>query len=809
MKKRTLTLPVLIAVALSLQGFDLQAANPVPATLPRPDVNPVDAKKPVKVYIMAGQSNMVGFGTPSGARCAYNGIYLTADPDASFGPFAIFLGGNYKIAHLGIFVSADPGAAKGASAAIYKGAFDAARNYDKEQPVKTEAVALGISKGVLPSADAETCVAKAFIEVPESGNYTCSPGYGDSAFNVMELDGKEVYRRNIGEAAVRQKVTLEAGKRYPVTITYFKGGSTALWMSQEDLVGRGDLESLTQRDKLFPWLIDDEGKWTVRSDVYYYDARISFKGSPLSPASNGKFIGPELGFGCVMGTFHDEPVLLIKTAMGNRALNFDFRPPSSGKTEREGADQWEGLEYRLMVEGVHKTLDGIATNLPGYAGQGYEIAGFVWWQGHKDKGDPKEEYEKHLVNLINDLRKEFNVPKMPAAIATVGFGGYDIEAGPWKGIWDAQMAVGDPQQHPEYAGTVASVDTRGFWRAVDESPSGEDYHYNKNAETYMLTGDALGRAMVQMLGGKAEPLPYGNRPKPAVTAQPAAEVPQDLDEAAKAAAAKTSQKALEPIITDGMLKSFTADSKNRAALLSAVNGDKPARTSQFLRDSLDALNNFYIAAGVQDYEWHAFGPELNNAEWDCFSFDPPEALDKAKEPRYRKVTYPAGMENWFAPDFDAGKAGWKKGLPPFGNKVGKLAPLGACTQGQCLCGLTPRTLWEKEVLLIRGTFEIPAFKEGYRYRFVVGGSNHVMAGEGYALYVNGKLLAESKTGVPNRAGGQPRGAHVYSDLLGEFKGGKVTMAATSFLQFNRRGAEGQPMGHLTVWIEEQKLPPVE
>ena len=28
--------------------------------------------------------------------------------------------------------------------------------------------------------------------------------------------------------------------------------------------------------------------------------------------------------------------------------------------------------------------------------------------------------------------------------------------------------VGDWKQHPEYAGTVASVDTRDFWREVDE-----------------------------------------------------------------------------------------------------------------------------------------------------------------------------------------------------------------------------------------------------------------------------------------------------------------------------------------------------
>ncbi|HAS83205.1 MAG TPA: hypothetical protein DCS43_11175, partial [Verrucomicrobia bacterium] len=97
----------------------------------------------------------------------------------------------------------------------------------------------------------------------------------------------------------------------------------------------------------------------------------------------------------------------------------------------------------------------------------------------------------------------------------------------------------------------------------------------------------------------------------------------------------------------------------------------------------------------------------------------------------------------------------------------------------------------------------------YRYRFVVGGSDHVMTGEGYAIYINGRLLAESKNGVPNRCGGQPRGGHVYADLQGEFKGGKVTVAATSFLQFYRKDREIPPQGHFTLWMEEQKLPPVD
>ena len=87
--------------------------------------------------------------------------------------------------------------------------------------------------------------------------------------------------------------------------------------------------------------------------------------------------------------------------------------------------------------------------------------------------------------------------------------------------------------------------------------------------------------------------------------------------------------------------------------------------------------------------------------------------------------------------------------------------------------------------------------------------NHVNTGEGFALYVNGKLLAESKSGVGIRQGGQPRGGHIYNDFRDDFKGGKVTIAATSFLRYNHpRHGLMPPQGHFTLWIEEQKIPPV-
>ncbi|MCK4294050.1 MAG: hypothetical protein KAY65_12695, partial [Planctomycetes bacterium] len=383
---------------------------------------------------------------------------------------------------------------------------------------------------------------------------------------------------------------------------------------------------------------------------------------------------------------------------------------------------------------------------------------------------------------------------------TVGFGGHNM-ADKFLKILDAQMAVGDPKKHPEFAGTVASVDTRDFWRQIDESPMSQDYHYNRNAETYLLVGDALGQAMVKLLGGKAEALPQADGPKPA--AQQARPEPTEQDEAA-------AKVVLAPIVLDGMAPGYIANPRYNAALLSEASGEKPKRASQFLRGAMYGLTSFYRSAGVHDYDWHVFGPDLKNVKWEYFSFDPPESMPKEKGNRYRKVSYPEGMENWFKPEFDAKKAGWKKGLPPFGQLDGKLAPLSeSCNAPFCLCGEKPKTLWEKEVLLVRGTFEIPPLKQGHRYRIVVGGSAHVNAGEGFVVYVNGKLLAESKAGVGKRQGGQPRGGFIYNDFRDEFKGGKVTIAATSFLRYNNPRGIIPPRGHLTLWMEEAKIPPLD
>ena len=100
----------------------------------------------------------------------------------------------------------------------------------------------------------------------------------------------------------------------------------------------------------------------------------------------------------------------------------------------------------------------------------------------------KEKYEELLTEFIKDYRAEFKAPNAPFVVATVGF----TKLQPWQGVFDAQMSISDPAVHPEFAGNVASVDTRGM--------GGGGFHYDSNGATYVRVGDAMGRAMVELIG---------------------------------------------------------------------------------------------------------------------------------------------------------------------------------------------------------------------------------------------------------------------------------------------------------------------
>ena len=227
-------------------------------------------------------------------------------------------------------------------------------------------------------------------------------------------------------------------------------------------------------------------------------ATVERKNGPLTVGFGGQcgmpegYIGPEYGFGKILGKGLADPVLLIKVSWGGRSLAGDFRPPSSGGTV--------GMSYKLLVEKVHEVLNHLPKYCPNYQGNGYEIAGFGWHQGWNDRINAAftAQYEANLTNLIKDLRTEFSAPKMRVVIGATGMG--DATVNPTAvALIAAQAAVADPAKHPEFAGTVATVDTRPFDYGVNSPSPPNGYHWNFNGESYFHIGEAMGLAMLDML----------------------------------------------------------------------------------------------------------------------------------------------------------------------------------------------------------------------------------------------------------------------------------------------------------------------
>ena len=106
------------------------------------------------------------------------------------------------------------------------------------------------------------------------------------------------------------------------------------------------------------------------------------------------------------------------------------------------------------------------------------------------------EYETNLVNLIRDVRRELDAPKLPVVIGELT-GPWVVAPPEWTKLREAQAAAAT---RPEFDGNVVFVPTHDFVRKPEDSPNpGHGHHEFGNAETYFLVGDALGRAMRDLL----------------------------------------------------------------------------------------------------------------------------------------------------------------------------------------------------------------------------------------------------------------------------------------------------------------------
>lgn len=218
------------------------------------------------------------------------------------------------------------------------------------------------------------------------------------------------------------------------------------------------------------------------------------------PGQPGEKVGPELAFGITMQNALDQPILIIKTAWGGQSLHTDFRSPSSGAYEQTAANakrfeteekrqelrEKTGRRYRQMIAHVKHVLGDLERVCPAYdANEGFELAGFVWFQGFNDMVDrstyPNREqpggydlYARLLANLIRDLRRDLDAPALPVVIGVMGVGGPILEGEEQKRAAHREFrrAMSAPASMPEFSGTVVAVPTAPYWdadlAAIDE-----------------------------------------------------------------------------------------------------------------------------------------------------------------------------------------------------------------------------------------------------------------------------------------------------------------------------------------------------
>ena len=291
-------------------------------------------------------------------------------------------------------------------------------------------------------------------------------------------------------------------------------------MGQSNMLGFGNPGALktATADGKYPYLVDDAGEWTVRKDVRNVFVMASGN-SPAKEQQNDwmtiqRKIGPEIGIGHHIGHVTDAPVLILKSCIGNRSLGWDLLPPGSEAYEHGGKTQpgyrgtpedpegdtggdmskgwYAGCQYDGDVAAAKKVLENLDNYYPG--AKEYEVAGFFWWQGDKDMRNPAhyEMYEKNLTQLIKALRKDFDAPEALFVSASLGQTQKGSKGGDGV-ILDAMKAV-SKSSDPELEGKVGFVYTHPLSKGGSSSG-----HYGGNPETYMNVGEAMGKAMVELL----------------------------------------------------------------------------------------------------------------------------------------------------------------------------------------------------------------------------------------------------------------------------------------------------------------------
>ncbi len=377
------------------------------------------------------------------------------------------------------------------------------------------------------------------------------------------------------------------------------------------------------------------------------------------PTKDGGKIGPEFTFGIYTEKALKQPILIIKTAWGGRSLNTEFRPPSAGPYTLPKAIQELWDKHPQGAHGIPKAEDRKK------------------WQDEKDAASGV-----FYRMMIEHVKKVLADPKRVCPE-------YDEKAG------------------YEVAGFVW---LQGFNDLVD----GTTYPGPDQPGKYDVYSDLLAKFIRDVRKDLSTPkMPFvigvlGVDGEQHVNFRKAMAAPADM-----------------PEFKGNVVAVDTAPFWDHAM---AAAQPKQGEYNNIVGTAHTLKNDgTFDRERKWDNYWKPVGKPLpEERTWRFATIDPTKKKDKLEkydDRRFRDITLPAGMENWYMPDFDDSK--WTEGKAPIGKGVWKHS------------GITldkfPSTWGNGEFLLMRTTFEVEDLNcDSYRIA--------VLARQGFHVYLNGQKI---------------------------------------------------------------------
>ena len=474
--------------------------------------------------------------------------------------------------------------------------------------------------------------------------------------------------------AAEQPISKPDGKKKPVKVFILAGQSNMeghAAISTFDYIGKDPLTAPLLKEMRNP-----DGTPRVCDKVWMsyltgpYDGSANGEGLGKLTAGFGERgnqptklsgkIGPEFTFGIFMEKELKEPIIIIKTAWGGRSLNTEFRPPSAGQYKLPKQIQEVWDKYPQGAHGVPKLEDRKK------------------WQADKDAASGV-----FYRMMIDHVKKVLADPKRVCPE-------YDEKAG------------------YELAGFVW---LQGFNDLVD----GTTYPGPDQPGKYDVYSDLLAKFIRDVRKDLSAPK------MPFVIGVLGVDGEGKNVNFRKAMAAPANM----PEFKGNVVAVETAPFWDHAIAA--------AQPKQGEYNNIVGIAHTLKKDGSFDREWKwenywkPIGKPLPEERiWRFVTIDPTEKKDKMEKydgRRFRDITPPAGMENWYMPDFDDSK--WTEGKAPIGKGVWKHS------------GITldkyPSKWGEGEFLLMRTTFEVEDLNcDSYRIA--------ILARQGFHVYLNGQKI---------------------------------------------------------------------